>query len=210
MTLPDNRIRLSSTKIDFSTEFGITGLDIENYPPEGGQARFDHLRSVILGLLSQQSSYDEPSQQRDGTPWFDFNTSTLKIWYNNEWKLYSEVIPLEIDGSEVVTLQDWYRSVAATLITLGPELCFSGTCTVDGISDIPIPLALQNQIYTDSRAFVHVNGQLIGPREVQFIGSPIPTSIKLITYELESNDTFVVLIRRIASTGFVSTNVIIP
>lgn len=206
MSLPDNRIRFPSTKINFTNDVGITSQDHDDYPPPQGQARYDHMRMFLIGLLSQQSSTTEPTEKRDGTPWFDLNTFTLKIWINGEWKLYSDAIPMETN----VTLQDWYKSVSGTLASLAPELFFAGVCTSNGISDITIPTNLQSQIYQDSYAFVYVNGLLIDPREAQFVGSPSPTTIRLTTVELENNDTFVVTIRRIPSGSFVASNVVIP
>jgi hypothetical protein len=108
--MQDNRIRLSSAKIDFDSEFGNLGQDIDGYPPEGGQARFDHMRSVLLGLLAQQSSVNEPSQRRNGTPWFDLNTGSLKIWSDGEWRDYAEVIKI---GSG--SLKDWTDNVNSLL-----------------------------------------------------------------------------------------------
>ncbi len=210
MPLPDNRIRLSSVKIDFATEVGIASQDHDDYPPPQGQARFDHMRMFLIGLLSQQSSYDEPTEKRDGTPWFDLNTLALKIWYNGEWQSYSNAIQLSINGDTIVTLQSWYESVVDSLASLAPELFFGGTCTISGVSDIPIPTTLQSQIYSDSRAFVCVNGQTIDPREVQFIGSPNPTTLRLTTIELEANDNFAVTIRRVPSTSFITSNVVVP
>lgn len=210
MTLPDNRIRLSSAKIDFETEVGVASQDHDTYPESGGQARFDHMRMYLIGLLSQQSSFLQPAQKRDGTPWFDLNTLSLKIWRNGTWELYSDAIPLEIDGETIVTLRQWYQSVSGTLESLVSELFFAGTCTLTGVSDITIPVDIRSQIYSDSRAFVFVNGQSIDPREVQFVGSPNPTILRLLTVELEANDTFTVSIRRIPSSSFMSTNVVVP
>lgn len=208
MTLPDNRIRFDSTKIDFVTDVGVTSQDHDNYPVAGGQARFDHQRMYLIGLLSQQSSFNEPTQKRDGTPWFDLNELALKIWVNGEWQYYSTVIPLEDTGSGLITLDSWYQSVSSTLQSLGSEVCFGGTCTVDGVSSIPIPTSAQPYIYSDSRAFLYVNGQALDPRNVSIIGSPA-TSLQLDEVVLEVNDTFHVQIRRVPNTTFITSNVVI-
>lgn len=208
MTLPDNRIRFDSTKIDFVADVGTTSQDHDNYPPAGGQARFDHMRMYLIGLLAQQSSFNEPSQKRDGTPWFDLNDFSLKIWVNGEWKYYSTVIPLEDTGAGIISLDDWYQSVSAALASLGSEVCFGGTCTVDGVSSIPIPTSVQAAIKSDSRAFVYVNGQAIDPRTVTIIGSPA-TSLQLDDVVLEVNDVFHVQIRRVPNTTFITSNVVI-
>lgn len=209
MTLPDNRVRLSATKIDFINDVGVASQDHDNYPPPQGQARFDHMRMFLIGLLAQQSSYDEPTEYRDGTPWFDLNTLTLKIRSGGEWKHIAESINLETDAN-VVRLSDWYESVNSLVISNTPELFFGGTCTSNGISVINIPVALQDKIYADSRVFLTVNGTAIDPREIDLIGSPNPTQLSLNTVELETNDTFFVSIRRIQAANFISNNVVVP
>ena len=50
MSIPDNRLRFSSTKIDFANDVGIASQDHDNYPPPQGQARFDHMRMVVIAL----------------------------------------------------------------------------------------------------------------------------------------------------------------
>lgn len=205
----DNRIRLPGPKIDFANDVGIASQDHDNYPPPQGQARYDHMRMYLIGLLAQQSSISEPTEKRDGTPWFDLNTLALKIWINDEWKPYSAAISME-DGDTTVILQEWYQSVSRALSSLAPELFFTGTCVSGNISDIPIPTNIQELIYPDSRVFLYVNGQLLDPREIQFIGTPFPTTIRLNTIELEVNDTYIVTIRRIPSSSFITSNVNIP
>ena len=65
--------------IDFVADVGIASQDHDNYPPPQGQARFDHMRMAIIALLSQQASFSEPTQYRDGTPWFDLTDQTWNI-----------------------------------------------------------------------------------------------------------------------------------
>lgn len=208
MALPDNRIRFQPTKLDLAAQVGLTGQDHDSYPAPGSQARYDWMQLYLIGLLSQQSSYDEPTQKRDGTPWFDLNDLTLKIWKMNAWMPYSDAIPLtSLDGT--ITLNEWFSSVESTLSNLAPELFYGGICGANGISDIPIPTQLQPHIYPDSRAFVTVNGVQIDPREVQFIGSPAST-VRLSTIELEINDSFTVLIKRIPASTFISSNISVP
>lgn len=208
MTLPDNRIRFQSGKINFDTSVGTTGLDHDDYPQAGGQARFDHMRLYLIGLLSQQSSYDEPAERRDGTPWFDMNTLSLKIWKNSSWVNYADAIALtepDTDG-DVITLLDWYTSTQDLLSTLSQEIVFSGSCSNDGVTTITIPSSVVNYMYSDSRVFLHINGLLVDPHNCSVIGTP-PTTIKLSNIELSSGDVFTVSIRRISSSTFVNSSV---
>ena len=93
MTTPDQRIRLPGAKINFSTDVGTTGQDHDTFPAPG-QARYDHMRMYLLGLLSNQASYSEPTQYREGSFWFDLNTLTFKIYVNDSWSSLSETILL--------------------------------------------------------------------------------------------------------------------
>jgi hypothetical protein len=206
MTLPDNRIQLPPTKIDFDTQVGVTGQVHDDYPSPQGQARFDHMRIYLIGLLSQQSSFDPPSQKRDGTPWFDLNELSLKISLNNVWLPYSDAI--KIGG---MSLSDWYTNVETALVGIAPEIFFSGVCTQQGVVDIPIPTEYQVLISAESKAFVTINRtHQFTPLEVQFIGSPNPTTIRLLNAELEADDTFAVSIRRIPNSNFLNSTLSIP
>lgn len=210
MTLPDFRIRYPAAKINFTTDVGILNSDIDNYPPPQGQARFDHMRMTLLGLLMQQASFSEPTQRGEGTAWFDLNTLSLKIWHNNGWHLYADVIPLAVDGSgNVITLSDWYATAADAIATLSPEIVFSGQVTANGINSISIPSTLRNGIATDARCFIYHNGLLIDPRAASLIGSP-PASILLTGLTFNSGDVFTVSIRRVPVTTFYGPTVNIP
>lgn len=201
MSLPDNRIRLSSGKIDFDNDVGVTGQDHDNYPPPQGQVRYDHMRMVLIGLLSQQSSFDPPTQYRDGTPWFDLNTLSLKVNMNGQWSDYSDAIKL---GD--TSLSDWYNVVNTAISSIEAECFFAGNCQTT-TSTIPIPSNIQSRCTEESRVFLTVNGLSIDPREVSLIGSPYPTSIQLNTLELEANDNYFVSIRKIPSATYIQDNI---
>lgn len=208
MTLPDNRIRFPAGRIDFTADVGDTSQDHDSYPAPLAQARYDHMRMYLIGLLAQQSSYDEPTQKRDGTAWLDLNDDVLKIYLDGAWHPYSSVIPLT-SGVNPLTLASWYENVAEAISGLAPELCYGGKATAT-TSDILIPESLRSRIYTDSRAFVVINGVSIDPRSASFIGAPVPTIIRLGTHELENGDEFFVSIRRVDVNSFNVSDVIIP
>ena len=206
MTLPDNRIRLQAPEIDFVNQVGVTGLSHDSYPSPGDQARYDHQRMYLIGLLSQQSSFDEPTERRDGTPWFDLNTLSLKIWSGSEWKLYSEVVTLAEDATgSTTTLKEWFDSVSSALAAFGQEITFSGSASAD-TNVITVPSSLQSFLYADSVPYVYVNGLLRDPRNTKF--DPIPT-IKLVN-NVKSGESFTVIIRRVPSTSFYVPSVSIP
>jgi len=206
MTTPDQRIRLSGAKINFSDDVGTTGQDHDTFPAPG-QARYDYMRMYLLGLLSNQASYSEPTQYREGTPWFDLNTLTLKLYVNGSWSSLSETILLDQDGSTVTSLADWYKSVVGAINSIKPDVTFSGKTTVMA-TVIPIPSTLT---VTDlNRCFLWVNGKLVDPRKCQLVGGSTPTSVKIPTsLALAANDTFTVVLKHIASKDFYVTDVVI-
>jgi hypothetical protein len=211
MAIPDNRIRFPAPRIDFNTDVGLTGQDHDDYPQPSGQARYDHLRLFLIGLLSQQSSFDEPSQFREGTPWFDLNTSTLKIRSGNAWVPLAQTISLTEPDTEgnVVSLADWYVAVQDLLAGLAPEIVFSGVCNADNITTVEVPETLRSNLAVNSRVFMYINGLLVKPISTSLIGSP-PTTIRLSGLSLSNGDTFTVIIRRVPATTFYGPNVVVP
>jgi len=211
-TTPDNRVRLPAAKIDFSTDVGLASQDHDSYPPPQGQARFDHMRMFLIGLLAQQSSYQEPTQYRDGTPWFDLNTLQIKIRKGSEWVPYADAIALEEDeDGNITTLADWFAAVSSSLGSLAPEIVFSGTVSADDQTSITIPTSLRTFLYSDSRPFVYKNGLLIDPRNTRLDPGSNPTAVDFTGGEqLDTDDTFTVMIRRIPSETWYTPNVPAP
>jgi len=208
MPIPDNRLRFSSTKIDFANNVGIASQDHDNYPPPQGQARFDHMRMVVIALLSQQSSYQAPTEYRDGTPWFDLNSLTLKVRKGTEWVSYSEIIGLglpDIDNN-YKTLSVWYDEVQSALSAVAQEITYSGVCSANGINVIGIPQSLIPFIYPDSRAFVYVNGLMLDPRSCTLSNN----NINLAGVLIDKGDEFTVIIRRIPSSTYYTPSITIP
>jgi hypothetical protein len=202
---------LTATKIDFATDVGVAGQDHDEYPPPQGQARFDHMRMFLIGLLSQQSSYLEPTQYRDGTPWFDLNTLQLKIRISGAWVPFADAVVLEEDDTTTLTLSDWFNSVSSSLGNLAPEIVFSGTVTADDQTSVTIPTSLRNSLYSDSRPFVYKNGLLLDPRNSRLAPGGSPTVIDLTGGdELNADDKFTIIIRRIPNDTWYTPNAPVP
>lgn len=118
--LPDDRINLQPPLVDFSV-VGTTGQAHDTFPAPG-QARFDWMRSYLIGLLSHQSSFSEPIEFRLGTTWFDLNNASFKyragathpILLNegDSWLSLSNGIELDTG----LSLQDWFTQVQAILV----------------------------------------------------------------------------------------------
>ncbi len=208
----DNRIRLPATKIDFDADVGTTGQDHDTYPAPG-QARFDHMRMFLIGLLSQQSSMSTPSQFRNGTPWFDLDNQVVKMANNGVFQKYSEFIAVRGDDEDggQLTLADWFAQVATFLDAFSPEVTFSGSSNADGQTSIPIPPSLQAVLGDNIRCFLFKNGLLVDPRNCSIILSgSTPSSIKISNTTLDTDDTFTVILRSMSGANFYTPSVTIP
>lgn len=211
MSAPDYRIRFQAPLIDFDAQVGNEGQDVDGYPTPYGQARYDHMRMVILGLLAQQASSSPPTQFRNGTPWFDLNSETIKIRRKDEWVSLSESIRLDETSSNdsPTTLQTWYDSVNGIIRSLQNELYFGGAVLSVGIDSIPIPLSIRGFLDNSSRAFVYINGVLIDPILTPMNSVSNPTSVVIPTGSVESGSKFSVLIKKIPSEKFLQEQIVI-
>lgn len=202
--LPDNRIRFSSARIDFADEVGTTGQEHDSYPSPGqNQARFDWMRIFLIGLLSNQSSFDEPTQFREGTIWFDLNDAILKIRRNNSWVQISDAIKLGTDNDGLpISLTNFYND-AISLLNAKPTATFSGHAVSDNVTTIVIPESLRSAGGNGSRPMVWINGLLLDPRKSEYVGVTEPASIRLVGgAELNTDDEFTILMVSLTSNYF--------
>jgi hypothetical protein len=206
MSLPDLRIRLPAAKIDFENDVGLTGQDHDEYPPAGGQARYDHMRIFLQGLLGCQASVETPTEYSEGTLWFDLNVLCLKIRKSGAWVGLANTIGV----SDTSTLADWYAAASAAIAASAPDVVYSGSCTTDGTVLINIPLSLRASVYADSRPLVFKNGLLLEPSTIRLEPGTNPTAVRITSTTLDVGDTFTVIIRRIPDTTFYSSSVTIP
>jgi len=204
--LPDNRIRFPSARIDFANDVGIASQDHDDFAMPGSQARYDHMRLYLTGLLSQQASFCEPTQYRVGTPWFDLNSFQSKIRVNSGFIGLADTIALqESSEGEIFSLSDWYDEVTETLASISPEICFSGLFTTDNETSIPIPTESRGLVHSDSKVFVYKNGSLLDPDDVSLNSADAPTAIILSNTTFNTADSYTVLIRRGGSGDFDNT-----
>jgi hypothetical protein len=202
-SIPDNRLQLPAPKIDFTDDVGTTGQDHDDYPPPQGQARFDHLRMYLISLLANQSSYDPPTQYRDGTVWFDLKDSTLKIRSNNVWAQISDAISVQqFGGLSNLSLTQFANQVLQILPTITPDIVYNGVCTNNHVSIIPIPAELRASVGSQSRSFVYINGMLLDPRNTALQPGVDPSQIVLIDRQMSIGDTFTVNIRYVPTATF--------
>ncbi len=197
--LPNNSMRFPPGPIDFTTEVGITGQDHDTYPAGNQQARFDWMRMVIISLLSQQSSYEEPTQYREGTPWFDINELALKIRRNGQWVPYAQAVLIE-DG---FTLADFYAAFVAS--SANPNARFNATAAAASNAILlPADTAALIAGQSDLVADVFINGVLVNPDYVSVASTQINLSGGT---QVLSGDDYTVVIRNIVS-GQVNGNTV--
>jgi hypothetical protein len=212
--LPDNTLRFPAPLIDFATEVGLSGQDHEKFPYPDAQPRWDWMLLWYISLLSNQSSYTEPTQYRDGTLWFDLNTLTLKIWRSSlenisgSWMSISSSIELETVATVPVTLGAWYTSTNSKLTGAAPVITFGGYVTSASATEIPIPVTLQGEIdLIKTRPFVYINGLLIDPRNCEYYTA---TTIKLLNgITLVEDDKFSVVVSNVIPANFYIPDIVI-
>lgn len=173
----DNRIRLDQTPVDF-TKSGTTGQDHDEYPADASRARFDLMRTYLIGLLCHQSSENEPLEKRTGTTWFDKAVNLLKLYTIVDGTYtpthLSNFIGVNVGGDDVQTLQETVTEILASMANVGPRVTWSGFFTHDEINQIPIPDEFQGYAAVDKmRPFVYLEGLLIDPRLTEIeVASP--------------------------------------
>ncbi len=200
MPLPDNRLRYPAPRIDFEAEVGLTGQDHDNWPSAQGQARYDWFRMAFIALLANQSSYDAPTQYREGTFWYDLNTETIKVFRNGQWADLSEAIQV----SPVYSLASLVQTLESILPTISPNITWSGVCNATQSASIPIPVSVQTSLSSRSKAMVYINGSLLDPRTCTILGTAL---VKLSGTQLVQGDRFTVTILGFDSTHYITETV---
>lgn len=203
----DNRIRLDQTPIDFSATDSVDQLHSQ-YPSPNTQARFDFMRSYLIGLLSNQSSPEdcEPIEKRIGTLWFNKTIQMLLLYSaNNSFESLSKFISAESasvdeDGdpvTEIVTLQSILDDISGSLDFTGPRVVWSGIFSNDEDDVIPIPEEFQGYAeLSGMKAFVFIEGLLIDPRKTP-INENNFSDIRLIGLNVKPGQTFTVKLEKV-------------
>lgn len=186
--LPDYRIRFPSSKIDFYNEvFGgvLSGQQIDEYP-EPGQARYDWMRMTIIGLLSNQSSYEEPINYKVGTMWFNLNDFFYKYYNGEKFDDIAHAIKIE-DKS----LFDWSKEIRSKF---SDQAIFSGVAD-STTNEIEIPFeALHSASFELNHPILYINGMIVDPRSTKFNSNRDKVIIENIS--LDAGNSFIVKIER--------------
>ena len=186
----DNRIRFPvSSEIDFVNDVGLTGQDHDNYAEPSTHPRYDWMRMIVLGLLANQASREEPVEYRPGTLHFDLNTFFYKCMKNGNFEDISKCMKI-IDTN----LYEWYLETEEKRQRFQLSGSFSGIAHDDS-SVINIPSRLQDRAKAPNRPYLFVNGRLIDPNLVRFnTGCPVAIELEGDTV-LSAEDKFTVFIK---------------
>jgi len=200
----DNRIRLDQTPVDFTAADDVDQLH-SDYPNPNTQARFDFMRSFLIGLLSHQSSSgeDEPFEKRIGTTWFNKTLGLMLLYDGEEFDSISKYLSVESADDEgtvgMSSLQSIIDDIMSSLAFTGPKVVWSGVFTADEVDSIPIPIEFQEYSATNGmQAFVYIEGLLVDPRKT-IIDSQTPNQINLVGVNSEPNQTFTVKLEKITA-----------
>jgi len=182
MTDKDNRIRLDEPIVDFDKS-GTTGQLHDEYPTPKTQARYDRMRTFLIGLLSNQSSDEEvdgaPFEKRTGTLWFKKKSKFLDLYNGEEFKELSEFIAVTVND-EKKSIKTVLTDILLNLKYSAPRVIWCGRF-IDGneINNIIIPVEYQGYAAIDNmHPLVYINGLLIDPRDT-IIQAGDPAYIKM-------------------------------
>jgi len=166
MSIPDYRIRFPSAKIDFDEDVhggSPDGQDVNDFP-EPGQARYDWMRMVVIGLLANQSSEEEPLNLKIGSLWFNLNDEFFKYFDGNDWAELANAIRI---GE--TNLKEWSELVDETVGKVTEAASFTGVADANNITEIDIPdSALAAASYDNNHPILYKNDLLIDPRLTAF------------------------------------------
>ena len=187
----DNRIQFPvSAEIDFINDVGLTGQDHDNYAEPGTFSRYDWMRMIVLGLLSNQASREEPSEYRPGTLHYDLNTFFYKCMLNGNFEDISKCMKV-VDAS----LYEWAQEIEEKRNRFQLTGVFSGVA-YDQSDVINIPESLQEISKAPNRPYLFKNGRIIDPNLTQFnVGCPVAIELSSGAV-LSPDDKFTVFIKQ--------------
>lgn len=185
----NNQIRFPSAEIDFTNDVGLTGQNHDDYAEPGTISRYDWMRIILLGLLANQASNDEPTNYRPGTIWYHINESCFKC-NSGSFKNISNNIKVI-----ATNLASWSIDMQEKANRFVERMAFSGVAN-DHTDTINIPESAQSIVVPNNRPFLYKNGLMIDPSLVNFNEIGCPVAIELSGNAiLESGDKFTILIK---------------
>jgi hypothetical protein len=196
----DNRINLSSP--DFGPSgTGSTGQLHDEYPKGNTQARYDFMRSMLIGLLANQSSADEsePIEKRTGTLWYKKTSKFLDVFNGSNFVSLADHIRISTGETTEETLQSVLTSILSSLAYTSPRVVWSGIIINSYDQFLPVPEKFQGYAkLPNMRPFLYVDGLLVDPRDTTIDDSSSVSYIKIINYQVRPNQKYTVILQQVA------------
>ena len=196
--MQDNRIRFPSTEVDFEEDVGLTGQTHDLFPAPG-QARYDWMRMYLIGLLSCQSSSEQPINYREGTLWYNLDPSGSNYKYFDGSVFADLANAIGVQGTN---LSEWANDVQDSLERVSPRAVFSGKSDINYLDELIIPNdALFVASFKYVKPLMFRNGKLVDPRLTKLNNGR--TKINLINSDsigdarLISGDEYTVILERV-------------
>lgn len=184
----NNQIRFPVNEIDFRNDVGITDQSHDLYPDDGQFTRYDWMRIIILGLLSNQSGFNQPINFRPGSLWYDM----YEFMSHNGNDFESIINHVKVGDNSL----SHFANLTNNAMNINkPSVIFSGLANID-TNLIRIPPKIHHIISDGVHPFLYKNGKLIDPNLTSFVY--IPVSVKCTgDAVLSENDKFTVIIKGI-------------
>lgn len=166
----DNRIQLTPpVEVDFDVS-GQTGQAHDSYPAPKTQARYDLMRSYLIGLLSNQScdeTQGQPNEMRTGTLWYQKAAQLLTIFNGTEFENLANHIAVKIADSDIRNLQTLLQSLVSSMQYVAPRVVWGGIIGYGTSRIFPIPEQFLGYASIAKMVpYIYINGVLIDPRNV--------------------------------------------
>jgi hypothetical protein len=178
-----------SEEVDFINDVGLTGQDHDNYAEPGTHPRYDWMRMIILGLLANQASREEPTEYRPGTLHYNLNDFFYKCMKDANFEDLAKCIKI------TKSLYEWAAEIEEKRKRFIQSGVFSGIAHAKS-NVINIPRNLQNISKLPNKPYLFKNGKIVNPSLVRF-NTSCPVAIELSgNASLNAEDIFTVFIKQ--------------
>ena len=180
----NDTIRLPEQPVNFA-DVGLVGKTHDLYAQPGSVARYDWMRSIILGLISNQASSDKPEEIRNGTIHYNFDEFKFAN-ANSSISKYIKVVD--------TNLYDWITNLGNKISKFTRKAMFSGESYINS-EFISIPEKLRISINPNNRIYMYKNGLFVNPSLLSFNdGCPVCIILRE-EAKLNPGDKFTIVIK---------------
>jgi len=154
------------------------------------------MRMVVIGLLANQSSEEEPLNYKIGSLWMNLNDYFFKYFDGEEFSELAKAIRI---GD--TSLEEWSEIVEETVGKVTEAASFTGVSQANNVTEIDIPdSALAAASYSNNHPTLYKNDLLVDPRLTDFNidkNKVLLLDNEIGVVKLAKNDRYTVLINRL-------------